>query len=250
MRIFLDVGGYKGHSSLAALDPIFGFDRVFCFEPVTKLAREIRKIKDRRLVVIEAALSDYEGEATIHHAGTLAGSLSADAPSYQDEGETCSVQVVRAAAFLRSIISEGDFVRAKFNCEGAEVDIIHNLVEGWDSKKVSQVLTQALIDFDANKIPSKRERTAIVEKELAELSVKYLTPPECQYGMVTNYGGIRNYLLKSGARLNGLWPKVRSLFYNARMSLNPELNGYHKLRLLKLAPFMKAVARSRAAESL
>jgi hypothetical protein len=37
-KIFLDVGGYEGESTWAALDPIFGFDRVFCFEPVSVTA--------------------------------------------------------------------------------------------------------------------------------------------------------------------------------------------------------------------
>lgn len=245
LRIFLDIGGYKGHSSLAALDPIFGFDRVFCFEPVTALASQIRNIADRRLIVVEAALSDFDGVSTIHHAGTLAGSLSADAPSYLEEGGTCSVQVVSAASFLRGIIADGDFVRAKFNCEGSEVDIIDNLLKHWTQAKIAQVLRCALIDFDANKIPSKKGRTGVVEAKLSDLNITYLIPSECQYGMVTNYGGVRNYLLRSGGRVGGVWPSLCSLLYNLRMLFNPEVNGYHKMRLLKAAPFMRIFANSR-----
>ena len=87
LRIFLDIGGYHGHSSLAALDPIFAFDRVFCFEPVPELAKKIREISDPRLVVVEAALSDINGKAVLHHAGTLAGSLFSEAETYGEEGQ-------------------------------------------------------------------------------------------------------------------------------------------------------------------
>ena len=244
MRVFLDIGGYKGHSSLAALDPIFGFDRVFCFEPVALLADRIRQINDPRLVVVEAALSDFDGRAPLYHAGTLAGSLFEDAPQYLEDGTIQSIQVLNATTTLRSIIGDSDFVRTKFNCEGSEVDILEALMKNWERTKIVQVIGGALIDFDANKIPSKRVLTASIVRRLSELGVAYLTPPECQYGMVTNYGGVRNYLLISGARVFGARYAVKSLFYNIKMFSNPEINGYHKMRLLRRFPFLKRFAKS------
>jgi hypothetical protein len=64
-RVIIDVGGFHGHASLAALDPILGFDRVFCFDPDKALAANIRRIWDPRLFVIEAALADRDGEVAL-----------------------------------------------------------------------------------------------------------------------------------------------------------------------------------------
>lgn len=245
MRIFLDIGGYHGHSALAALDPLFDFDRVFCFEPVPYLAERIRQIANSKLIVVEAALSDQDGTATLHHAGTLAGSMFADAPSYLSEGEAITIQTLSASAFLSTIINdETEFVRTKFNCEGAEIAIISDLLENAPIGFTRKVLERSLVDFDARKIPSLRARQTELETQLAEQEIAYFTPPECQYGMVTNYGGVRNYLILSGATRPGIINGVNSFVYNMKMARNSEINGYHKMRLLSTFPALRAFARS------
>lgn len=244
MRIFLDIGGYRGHSVLAALDPLFSFDRVISFEPVPDLAATIRRIGDPRLLVLEAALSDFEGSAILYHAGTLAGSLAADAPEYLEQGSKVEVRVLDAATLLPSITTPTDFIRAKFNCEGAEVDIIARLLEKISPQHTDAILQAALVDFDADKIPSKAHRTAQIQASLAERGISYLTPPQCQYGMVTNYGGVRNYLIVSGAKTRGLLPLIKSVIYNVALMRNKDVNGYHKMRLLKALPILRTFARS------
>ena len=245
MRIFIDVGGYNGHSTLAALDPIFGFDRIYCFEPVPSLAQGIREIADPRVVVIEAALSDRDGVSTLVHAGTLAGSLIQDAPSYIEEGEKINVRTVRASMFLPNLVPEGAFVRTKFNCEGAEYSIIMDILRNGSPKFQKQILDYSLIDFDIDKIPSTKGLRKQIEKELESATIKYLIPSECQYGMVSNYGGIRNYLLISRACIKEKQISLlKSIIYNLKMFRNRELNGYHKMRILRAIPPLRVFARS------
>ena len=245
MRVFVDIGGYLGHSTLAALDPIFGFDRVLCFEPVPRLAEKIREISDPRVIVIEAALSDREGRAILYHAGTLAGSLFADAPAYEEEGEQIEIRTVCASNILPSLIPNDAFVRTKFNCEGAEARIIEDLLVYTDEKFSRNIISQSLIDFDVEKIESQKNERQKIEQLLNDRNIRFLSPPECQYGMVTNYGGVRNYLIKSGSiMIDNASLRIRSIFYNAMKMRNSSLNGYHKMRILRAIPLLRLFARS------
>jgi FkbM family methyltransferase len=242
VRVFIDVGGYQGHSTLAALDPIFGFHRIYCFEPVPDLARRLRDtINDCRVVVIQACLSNRDGTALMYHAGTLAGTIFEDGPSYGGEGFEVVVPTISAASFAKSCLAYGDFVRIKLNCEGAEIDIIEDLIQA----RSEALLENALIDFDARKVASLKARLVGVISQLDTLGVCYLTPPQCQYGMVTNFGGVRNYLLCSGARKQGLLSTFRSFIYNLKCAFNPEINGYHKMRVLRWVPLLRALQRSK-----
>jgi len=38
MRIFLDVGGHHGETLDVALDPRWGFDKIYCFEPASPVS--------------------------------------------------------------------------------------------------------------------------------------------------------------------------------------------------------------------
>ncbi len=92
-----------------------------------------------------------------------------------------------------------------------------------------------------------RPRVAAIKRELKTIGVRYWEPPECQYGMVTNYGGVRNYLLLSGASINSTSSKIRSLIYNAMNFSNKNINGYHKKRLLAVLPFLSIFQKKRSA---
>jgi FkbM family methyltransferase len=241
MRVFIDIGGFKGHSALAALDPIFGFDRVFCIEPVPEMAEVIRKIKDPRLVVVQAALSDKTGQADFYGGGELGASLLSDYGPAQN-GRHSEVKEVDAALFLSTLISSSDFVRMKLNCEGAEVFIIESLCQSG----LEKYLNSALVDFDAARMPSMIARVQAIKALLSSRSVRYYLPEEAQYGWITNYGGIRSYLILSGAALKTPIRLARSFLYNARMFLNSELNGYHKKRILDALPWLRYfVAKSK-----
>ena len=64
-------------------------------------------------MVIEAALTDREGKAILYHAFILAGSLSADAPAYEEEGGQIEIRTFRASNILPSLIPNAAFVRTK-----------------------------------------------------------------------------------------------------------------------------------------
>src|SRR5258708_30034460 len=117
-KVFIDVGGYHGESSLAALDPIFGFDRIFCFEPVPSCADIIRqRIADNRFVLVQACLSNHHGTVTIHNPGSVAASVYSDAPLYESTAPPETASAVDASGFFRNFVHAGDQVWMKLNCE-------------------------------------------------------------------------------------------------------------------------------------
>lgn len=243
MKIFIDVGGHHGESSLAALDPIFGFNRPFCFEPVAACADFIRRrIVDGRFVLVQACLSNSAGSVIIHNPGTLAASVYPDAPAYEGTAQPETALAIDASDFFRSFVRSGDHVWLKLNCEGSECDVLESIL----TTHAFTTIKNALVDFDARKIPSQRHRVSMVQQRLIEEKLPYSLPEDVQYGNVTNYGGIRNWLLVSGAGKPGLSNLVLSLFYNMRVVLrHREVAGYHKMKLLKMFPFLSVFAKSR-----
>ncbi|MGQ0587826.1 MAG: FkbM family methyltransferase [Gammaproteobacteria bacterium] len=228
-KIFLDVGGYHGESSRAALDPRFGFDRVYCFEPVRACWEIIRRtVKSPRLVLLNAGLLDRTARLPVYQAGSLGGSVYADAPATGGGSEDC--EFLDAAEFLRDHVARGDRVWMKLNCEGAECDVLLRLLASGEASK----LTEVLLDLDARKIPSAAGKAARLLESLKVAPFTYHHPEEVQYTMVTNYGGIRNWLVVTGAIEPKPMAFVRSLVYQSLAALDPAINGYYKIRLLRL----------------
>jgi FkbM family methyltransferase len=233
-RIFLDVGGYLGDSVHAALDPVFAFDRIFTFEPVDWLAADLDKIADPRVTVVNAGLLDATATRKLFHAGTLAGSVFSDAPAYLEQGTEQTCQFIEASSFFDTHIGIEDTVYMKLNCEGAECAILENLAQTGQIKK----LTEVLVDFDALKIPSQSHRVEAVRKLLSAEQVAFHTPEQVQYGMINNYGGIRNWLLVAGAAQPGMVRKLASMAYQGKVIVTKQYNGYYKMRILRRMPWL------------
>jgi FkbM family methyltransferase len=242
-KVFIDVGGYHGESSLAALDPIFGFDRIYCFEPVASCTDIIRRrISDRRFVLVQACLSNSQGTVTIHNPGTLAASVYSDAPAYERTTAPQVALALEASTFLQTFLPSCDQVWMKLNCEGSECDVLESILNG----QSATILRNVLVDFDARKIPSQRHRVSTIQQRLLQEKVSHSLPEDVQFGNVTNYGGIRNWLLVSGATSPGYLKLAMSLYYNVRVAFrHPEVSGYHKMRILKMFPFLSVFAKSR-----
>jgi len=232
-KIFIDVGGYEGDASLAALDPIFGFDQVYCFEPVKKCVDHIQnRISDTRIEVVHAALADFDGEARLFGPGTVAGSLFSD-HQHVDNSTVESCKVIRATDFIKPFTDNGAEVYIKLNCEGAEVPIVHDLLMSGTFAKLKSVL----LDLDARKIPSLAARLEIVETELAKISDRnWYYPEEVQYGQQCTFGGIRNWLFVAGATTSQGSGKFSSFRYNLALWNKREFRGYYKFLLVRKLP--------------
>jgi FkbM family methyltransferase len=229
-KVFLDVGGFNGESSRAALDPLFGFKAVYCFEPVAVCCERISKaITNKRFRLVKAGLFDKTTVSTIYSVGSAGASIYADAPKDNKNTETTECKIIKSSEFFRDHIGADDRVWMKLNCEGAEVAILNDLLDSGEAIKLQEVL----IDFDAVKIPHMRSDVERLEARLATAPFGFHYPPEVQYGMVTNFGSIRNWLLASGAAERGAIARALSTLYQIPYLCDARFNGYYKIRILR-----------------
>ncbi|MBZ5684379.1 MAG: hypothetical protein LAP86_05025 [Acidobacteriia bacterium] len=231
MKIFIDVGGHVGETVEAVLDPGYGFEKIYSFEPVRSCAQMIRTINDRRLLVIEAGLSNSNHEAMIFGAGSVGASIYQDHPHATGRAERC--RFLDATQWFRENLSSCDRVYMKLNCEGSECDILENLLDSGEYSKIMQVM----IDFDARKIPSQRDRVESLKLRLrTQRYTNFSFPEELMYGTGSHFGGIRNWLNKRGARDGSAGAWVRSLKYHVANLRQRKQMQFYKLKVLRLTP--------------
>ena len=240
-KLFIDVGGHFGETIEAVIDPIFAIDRIYSFEPSHACCQ---KILDRfqgvhHVHVVNAGLADRAETRNLFKPGSEGASFFSDHTglvpenmrdaSYQ-EMESCSV--LDASAWFSSNVAPEDYVIVKLNCEGAEIPILQSLIRSGEILKINNLL----VDFDARKIPSLRDMIGEIEAGLRESGVRYYSPEEVQYGGGSHYGGIQQWLRKTGEsdrRARSAWG---SLIYHSRNFLRGNNRNWYKLLVLNALP--------------
>lgn len=174
MKIFLDVGANKGKVTWAALEDSFGFDKIYAFEPVLGLCGLIRKIVSEKIIVNEFGLWKKTVTKNIFEPGSIGASIFKDKFT-PEKHPSVKIKLVRASTWFAKNIKPDDEVFMKLNCEGSECDILDDLMDSGEYKK----LTALMVDFDVRKIPSQKHREAEVRKRLEKypLPVVYIVSP-------------------------------------------------------------------------
>lgn len=161
-RIFLDVGAHTGQTLAAVLDPVFRFDRIVCFEPSSRCWAKLEAMADARVRIERFGLWHQNCEKSIFDPGGKGASLFVkDKHRPAMTSELCKFR--RASEWFKKNIEAGDTVFLKLNCEGAECDILDDLLDSGEFSKV----TYAMIDFDVRKISSEKHREAETRARLA-----------------------------------------------------------------------------------
>lgn len=174
MRIFIDVGAHYGETLEVALDPAWGFDRIFALEPSDSCQSLLCRFRDARLFVERLALGAETTTKTLYGAGLLGASLYASKRQMtsQSHMHTEEIPVVRASDWFRANVSEPAEVYLKLNCEGAECDILDDLL----SEGLGDRLTSIYVDFDVRKVDGQAHRQAATEQLLKQRNILYATP--------------------------------------------------------------------------
>lgn len=173
MKIFLDVGSNQGQTIGSILDPIYGFNRTFCkygfhkiygFEPVPALHEVVsEKYRGPRFTIFAVGLWKETCEKPIYSPGSQSGSIFADKINV-DPAHSTICKFMRASDWFRDHLAETDEVYVKLNCEGCEVDIIEDLLDSNEYRKI----TSLGVSFDVRKIPSQRHREEKIKLRLQE----------------------------------------------------------------------------------
>jgi FkbM family methyltransferase len=178
MRVFVDVGAHYGEALEIALDPEWAFDRILLLEPAAACQPLLRQFRDPRIAVFPIAIGSTNGTATLYGAGQLGASLFSGKKqkAKSDELKSETITLARASEWFRANVPERAEVYMKFNCEGAECDIIDDLLAAGLGKQ----LTSLYVDFDIRKVEGQAHRQRDVENRLRGNGVRYVTPEELQ----------------------------------------------------------------------
>jgi FkbM family methyltransferase len=207
MKIFLDVGANDGASLHSVRDPKYDFDRIYCFEPASSCWPALEAVADERVVVCRFGLWNRTCTHVLYDAGSLGASLFEDKFRTTPSEEVC--QFVRATHWFRENLGERVEIFMKLNCEGAECDIVEDLLDSNEFARVRSVM----IDPDIRKIPSLAHREQVLRERLATTGRKnYFMEEEVMVG-VTHRARIQNWLRLAGAEAGSPVSRVRQLAY-------------------------------------
>lgn len=193
MKVFLDVGAHTGETLRAVRDPKYAFDRIYCFEPSAACRPALESVRDTRVTVCPFGLWNSTGEQVLHDSGSIGASLFADKFSTARTGETA--RFVRATDWFRENLGANDEIYLKLNCEGAEFDIVEDLLDSGELERVRSVM----IDPDVRKIASRAHREREVVERLREAGLtNYVFEEDVMVG-TTHRRRIQNWLRTAGA---------------------------------------------------
>ena len=164
-RVFLDVGANVGQTLRAVLPERYAFDEIHCFEPARPCwPKLITVTADPRVRLHPFGLWNRNtDDALLYAPGSKGGSLwCKDNLNPVDAARTDRCATRSASLWFAENIVDRDIVFLKLNCEGAECDVLDDLIDSGQIHKVRFML----VFFDAEKITALRDRSREVALRL------------------------------------------------------------------------------------
>ena len=176
MRVFLDVGAHNGQTLEAVKPAEFEFDQIVCFEPAPQCWSALQALADDRVRIEYFGLWNRTENKPLYQPGTMGAGMWKKDGGKSDRTEVCSF--VQASLWTKLYIRRGDTVFLKLNCEGAECDIVDDLLDSGEFEKISHLM----IDFDVRKIESMKHRQAEVMERLKPYPFPRVASKESRLG--------------------------------------------------------------------
>jgi FkbM family methyltransferase len=166
-RVFLDVGANTGQSLAAAIE-YGGFDQIVCFEPVEMCWAYLKAKANQQTRIEKFGLWDRNTKATVYEPGTKgAGMWLKDKRLATDKPITSQVgEFRRASEWFKANVDTADCIYLKINCEGAECDILDDLLDSGEFDKVDYLM----VHFDVVKIKAMSHRAEQTKIRLEQYS--------------------------------------------------------------------------------
>lgn len=164
-KVFLDVGAHTGETLRAVMDPRYRFDRIVCFEPSSWCLERLARFRSPQVEIAPFGLWKETGRQILHDPGSVGASLFKEKARSE---RTQAAHFVRASDWFARNLEVDDTVYLKLNCEGAECDILADLLDSREIRKADFIL----VHFDVRKVPSQRHREAQVKARLGEAGVQ------------------------------------------------------------------------------
>jgi FkbM family methyltransferase len=197
VKVFLDVGAHVGESLNAVRDPKYGFDRIYCFEPAAACWPALERVRDARVAVCRFGLWNRTETRALYDAGAVGATLFGDKAGTGEAHEPA--RFVRATDWFRENLGAAEAIFLKLNCEGAEADIVDDLLDSGELARVRSVM----VDPDVRKIPSQAHRERELRERLrASGLTNWVMEDEVMVG-ATHRERIQNWLRLAGAEEPG-----------------------------------------------
>jgi len=159
MKVFLDVGANTGQSLLAVLP--LDFDRIVCFEPASACWPALEALADKRVSIQHFGLWNQDCKHEVFQPGSKGAGLWKKDNGRTDDTQMCKFR--KASSWFRDNVSAADTIYLKINCEGAECDLLDDLLDSGEFAKVDFVM----VDYDVRKIASQKHREAEMRERLS-----------------------------------------------------------------------------------
>lgn len=164
-RIFLDIGAHTGETLAEVSEPIYGFDRIICFEPSPQCfaALEALAAGDARIEICRFGLGDGRRELTLYGSGQDDATTLAPAGSSSSPSDT--VLIEDASTWVREQLDPTDLIVAKINCEGGEIAILRS----WINSGLIGIFYSVMITFDIRNFKAQRHQEVEIRADLRRL---------------------------------------------------------------------------------
>jgi FkbM family methyltransferase len=173
VRIFLDAGGHEGETLAVVMQPRWGFDRIWTFEPAPVCIPVLEAMADDRVTVVPAGLWSSDCEMELFQPGERHASV--DPWASLGPGEMC--QFIDVAAWMREHISPTDDVWLKINIEAAEIEVIDRLLVSGEMAKVDHLV----VHFDVEYM-GQPERATALRRQLDASKVAWREARDAMFG--------------------------------------------------------------------
>ena len=167
-KIFVDIGAHVGETLQIALEDKYGFDQIYCIEPIPQCCDILRTFKDKRVVICEYGLWNETCTKKIFSPTNAGASLFED--KFRHPVSSRDIKLVHASDWFAQNLKIDDQIYLKINCEGAECAILDNLIKTGEYKKIDVLM----VDFDVRKIPSQKHLMNEMKVKLRGLGIPKL----------------------------------------------------------------------------
>ncbi len=223
MKVFLDIGGHEGQTLLSVIDPKYAFDKIYVFEPVKSLHEKLNLLAAgrRNVTLLQFGLWNKNAQQKIYSPGTLAGSIFSGHTDI-DEAKFELCEFVKASEWFAQNINSDDEVYAKLNCEGAEADILLDLLQSEQIFKIKNVA----IDFDVRKVKGlENAQEQVLESFEKQKFTAYSLCEDAMRGP-THLVRVQSWLDSVGARKPGFKSRLKQNIYWLGMAVSGKRPGY------------------------
>ena len=230
MAILLDVGAHFGQTTEIALDPKWNFCEIHAFEPSCSAFMKLDELKADKLQLHNFGLFSEDKDIPLYNSGQVGASIYRR--NLKDNPDVEIIHLVSASNWIISNLDLNKEIFLKLNCEGSEVDILQNLIDS----NLIEMFAAIYIDFDIRKFPGQEYRRELLETQLDNLKINYVSWEEIQLALSESEKQIPFFSFSKWLEIN--LPQVKpniidSLRYHMllHLKLNRRVKCYMKIFL-------------------